>query len=132
MLKTYKISTKRRVQAVEITSEVRNAVRESGVKNGICVVYVPHTTAGVVVNESYDPAVMEDLMAKLSQLVPAGMGYRHLEGNADSHIKSSIVGNSASIIVEDGNLLLGRWGGVFFLEFDGPRDRSFHVKIIEG
>ena len=117
---------------IDITSQVRRVISESGVKNGIVVIYVPHTTAGVTINENADPSVTKDIENTLSKLVPPGKGYLHLEGNADSHIKSTIVGSSINVILEEGSLVLGTWQGIFFCEFDGPRNRKVYVKIIEG
>jgi secondary thiamine-phosphate synthase enzyme len=114
---------------VDITGKVREEVRRSGVSDGICVVYVPHTTAGVTVNENADPAVAADILEHLAKLVPQGR-YRHREGNADSHIKASLMGFSQVLLVEGGDLSLGTWQGVFFCEFDGPRRRRVQVKVI--
>ncbi len=122
-------STKRE-ELIDITGDVRKVVRASGVKNGVCYLYVPHTTAGIIINENADPSVKEDIEAVLSKLVPRSASYRHLEGNADSHIKSSIVGNTIFVFVEDGDIVLGTWQGIFFAEFDGPRTRNVLVKIV--
>ncbi len=132
MLETITIRTRTRNELLDITHEVQKIVQKSGVKEGICVVYVPHTTAGVTVNENADPSVASDIRNTLSKLVPAGAGYSHLEGNADSHIKSTIVGPSITLIVSEGRLVLGTWQGVFFCEFDGPRTRKVIVKVMEG
>ncbi|MGC9772424.1 secondary thiamine-phosphate synthase enzyme [Fervidobacterium changbaicum] len=132
MLQEFSVRTTRRVELVDITNEVRKIVKESGVKDGIVVVYVPHTTCGVTINEHADPSVVEDIINQLAKIVPANAGYRHLEGNSDAHIKVSIVGSSVTIIVNNGNLLLGTWQGVFLCEFDGPRTREVIVKVIEG
>ncbi|RKY99553.1 MAG: YjbQ family protein [Candidatus Hydrothermota bacterium] len=126
------IRTGQRMELIDITSRVREVVRKSGVKNGICVLYVPHTTAAVTVNENADPSVRRDISRTLAKLVPAGAGYEHLEGNADSHIKATMVGPSETLIIEDGDILLGTWQGVFFCEFDGPRRRRILIKILEG
>ncbi len=107
-------------------------VRESGVKEGICVLFCPHTTAGLTINENADPSVRLDISDHLSDLVPERKSYKHLEGNADSHIKSVLVGQSLSLIIENGDIVLGTWQGVFFCEFDGPRNRKILVKILEG
>jgi secondary thiamine-phosphate synthase enzyme len=124
------LSTRKRVEFVHITAEVQRAVRDSGVTLGICVVYVPHTTAGVTINENADPDVARDILAHLEGLVPRQGAYHHMEGNADAHIKASLVGSSVTVLVEDGALVLGTWQGIFFCEFDGPRSRRVHVKII--
>jgi len=114
---------------VDITGKIREAVRQSGVSGGICIVYVPHTTAGVTVNESADPAVAADILEHLAKLVPQGR-YRHREGNADSHIKAGLMGFSLTLIVRGGDLALGTWQGVFLCEFDGPRRRQVWIKVI--
>ncbi len=126
------IRSSRRIEMIDITSKVREVVRKSGVKEGICVLYVPHTTAAVTINENADPSVRVDIENTLSKLVPYGAGYAHLEGNADAHIKSTMVGPSESLIIRNGDILLGTWQGIFFCEFDGPRSRRLYVKIIEG
>ncbi len=126
------VQTSKRVELQSITSEVRAAVRQSGVQNGLCVVYVPHTTAGVTINENADPDVVKDLETIMERLVPADDGYRHGEGNSDSHMKTTMVGPSVTMIIENGDLLLGTWQGVFFCEFDGPRTRSCYIKTLDG
>jgi secondary thiamine-phosphate synthase enzyme len=123
------VDTGARTEMVDITSMVQIEVSKSGVTDGICVVYVPHTTAGVTINEGADPAVCRDIMAKLNQMVPPHAGYLHSEGNSDSHIKASLVGSSVSVLVEGGRLVLGSWQKVFFCEFDGPRSRRVFVKV---
>lgn len=132
MLKKFEVNTARRVEFVDITSLVRQAVVESGVGNGICVVYVPHTTCGITINEHADPDVVADIVNKLGELVPRNGRYAHVEGNSDAHIKASLVGSSQTIIIQDGKLLLGTWQGVFLCEFDGPRRRNVFIKIIAG
>jgi len=111
---------------------VQRAVAEAGVSDGVCLAYVPHTTAGITINESADPAVQQDILAKLEQFAPRDDGYRHSEGNADSHIKASLMGSSVAIPVQAGRLALGTWQAVYFCEFDGPRSRSLIVKITKG
>ena len=115
---------------IDITDEVERAIRESGVKDGICVVYCPHTTAGLAINENADPSVRMDILNTLEKLVPYGARYLHLEGNADAHIKSTICGCSLHLIVEGGRAVLGTWQGIFFCEFDGPRSRRVLVEVI--
>lgn len=129
-METLTVRTSKRIELVDITGKVREVVRRSGVKRGVCVLYVPHTTAAVTVNENYDPSVARDIENHLSKLVPAGAGYAHLEGNADSHIKATMVGPSETLLVEDGDIVLGTWQGVFFCEFDGPRTRKVYVRVI--
>ena len=130
-MKQISVSTSMRNQMIDITADVQKRVSESGVKNGTCVVYVPHTTAGVTINEGADPSVQKDILAKLSELVPAGAGYSHTEGNADSHIKSTIVGTNQTLLVENSKLVLGTWQAVFFCEFDGPRERKVFIHTAE-
>lgn len=117
---------------LDITGEVKRIVRESGLKEGLCHLYVPHTTAGITINEYADPDVVKDMVSTLEELVPWGGNYRHSEGNAAAHIKASLVGSSKSIPIEAGEILLGRWQGIFFCEFDGPRSRRIILKLIEG
>lgn len=128
----FAVRTSRRVEMIDITDEVRSALRSSGVSAGMCVVFCPHTTAGLTVNENADPAVVRDMSAALSRMVPADADYAHAEGNSDSHIKSSLFGPSLSLIVEDGRLQLGTWQGIYFCESDGPRQRECWVKVLKG
>lgn len=121
------VSTSSRIELKDITSDVKKVIEGSSIDDGVCTLYVPHTTAGITINESADPDVAVDIEEKLSELVPEG-GYRHREGNADSHIKSSLVGNSTRVLIEDGRIQLGTWQGIFFAEFDGPRTRNVWLK----
>jgi secondary thiamine-phosphate synthase enzyme len=123
------VRTESRAELRDITGEVKTAVRESGVESGLCHLFVPHTAAGITVNENYDPSVRRDILHTLATLVPSTGVYLHREGNADAHIKSSLMGHSATLMIESGKLVLGTWQGVFFAEFDGPRSRSVLVKI---
>jgi secondary thiamine-phosphate synthase enzyme len=128
---TFEIQTRQRSELVEITAQVRQAVRRRGVRQGLCVVYCPHTTAAITVNENADPDVAHDILAYLSRTVPQHQpDFRHNEENSDSHIKASLVGPSVTVLVENGDLVLGRWQGIFFCEFDGPRTRSVHVQTL--
>lgn len=127
---SHSVRTASRTQFVEITGEVKKAVASAGVDEGICIVFVPHTTAAVTINEHADPSVVHDLGSQLDELVPANHGYTHREGNADSHIKTVVTGPSVTLIVHRGELVLGTWQGIFFCEYDGPRNRSFHVKVM--
>jgi len=127
---TLRLKTSRRTEWVNITSEVNRCVAASGISAGICHLYVPHTTAGVTINEGDDPDVARDMEAAFDRLVPHDAGYKHYEGNSDSHIKATIVGCSQSVWIENGRLRLGRWQSIFFCEFDGPRNREVLVKII--
>ncbi|RLC09573.1 MAG: YjbQ family protein [Deltaproteobacteria bacterium] len=123
------IKTHRRNELVDITSTIRGLIDESGVSEGICHIFVPHTTAAVTINEKADPAVATDISNTLEKMVPAGWEYRHAEGNSDSHVKSSLVGASEFVIITEGRPLLGTWQAVFFCEFDGPRSRHCVVRI---
>lgn len=129
---TFGVKTLQPTAMVEITREIRMKVKESGVRNGICIIYVPHTSAGITINENADPDVQKDFMMEVNKIVPQEDGYRHMEGNSAAHIKASFMGFSQTVIIEEGNLLLGTWQGIYFMEFDGPRIRKVHVKIIEG
>jgi secondary thiamine-phosphate synthase enzyme len=123
------VETGARTQIKDVTKEVARLIQQAGVENGICHLYVPHTTAAVLVNESDDPDVARDIGDFLDRLVPRSAAYKHYEGNADSHVKSSLVGVSALVPIEAGRLALGRWQGIFFCEFDGPRRRTLKVRI---
>jgi secondary thiamine-phosphate synthase enzyme len=129
-VETIEIRTGSRIEFVDITSKVREAISGSGVGDGIAVVFVTHTTAGVTINEAADPSVVTDINTKLSQLVPHRDAYRHAEGNSDAHIKASLMGSSAHLIVSGGKPILGTWQGVFFCEFDGPRSRRVLVTVV--
>jgi secondary thiamine-phosphate synthase enzyme len=126
---TINVKTHTRIEMKDITSSVQQEISKTGVREGICVVYVPHTTAGITINEGADPAVCQDIVNKLNELAPPGAGYLHLEGNADSHIKTSLMGSSVTVPVEKGRLVLGTWQKIFFCEFDGPRSRKAYVNI---
>jgi secondary thiamine-phosphate synthase enzyme len=129
LIRKLDIKTKSRVELQEITDRVRDVVAASGIKSGICHIFVPHTTAGILVNEHADPSVVEDIAAQLEEMVPQNKSYRHLEGNAPAHIKASLIGDSRTLFIEDGKLVLGTWQGIFFCEFDGPRNRRVLVKL---
>ena len=124
------IKTRSRTEFVDITSDVQRIVDESGIKSGICYVYVPHTTAAVTINEGADPSVAGDIQTMLSRIVPHSADYNHMEGNSDAHIKASLIGSSQAVVIEEGELLLGTWQAVFFCEFDGARHRRVTVRII--
>ena len=130
MLQKLRLHTTTRNVMLDVTPEVQKAVERSGVSGGLACVFTPHTTAAVTVNEHADPDVARDMLAALGKLVPQEGDYRHCEENSDSHIKSALVGCSQTVIIEDGRLLLGRWQGIFFCEFDGPRERELWVKIL--
>jgi len=131
MIHRLEIATSSRAQMVDVTREVQRAISESGVQEGFCHIYVPHTTAGIAINENADPSVVQDILAVLEKIAPRGGSYRHLEGNADSHVKASIVGSSETVLIEGGRLVLGTWQGLFLCEFDGPRRRRLLVKVVE-
>ncbi len=129
MTRDIQVRTRKRNELVDITSTIRGLIAESGVIEGLCHIFVPHTTAAVTINEKADPAVASDISNTLGKIVPAGWGYRHAEGNSDSHVKSSLVGASEFVIISGGEPLLGTWQAVFFCEFDGPRSRRCVVRI---
>jgi secondary thiamine-phosphate synthase enzyme len=125
------VKTSARTELLDITTNIQDAVGRAGMKEGLCMVYVPHTTAAVTINESADPSVARDVRMVLNQVVPWEADYRHLEGNSPAHVKSSLVGASELVAVENGRLQLGTWQGIFFCEFDGPRTRKVHVRMLE-
>jgi len=131
MIKSIHVKTRTRTEFVNITSDVQKIVKESGVKCGTCYVYVPHTTAGVTINEGADPSVVRDMQVFLNKLIPHSGDYMHMEGNSDAHIKTSLVGPSQVIIIDHGKLILGTWQAIFFCEFDGARSRKVIVKIMK-
>ena len=126
------VKTGAKTELVDITSAIQNLVSTSGVANGLCMLYVPHTTAAVTINESADPSVRRDIMMVLNQIVPWDADYKHLEGNSPAHVKATMVGPSELVAVENNQLLLGTWQGIFFCEFDGPRTRKIHVRMVPG
>ena len=127
-----KIKTRQRSEIVDVTDTVRRIARQNNVRDGMAILYVPHTTAAVTINENYDPDVKHDLLRKLDALIPkTETYYQHDEGNSDSHLKTALVGNSATVLIEHGDLLLGRWQGIYFCEFDGPRERELFVKLVD-
>jgi secondary thiamine-phosphate synthase enzyme len=127
---TLSVNTASRCQMIDVTAQVRAAVKKSGVKSGVCIVFVPHTTAAVTINENADRDVVRDVLAGLERIAPASGDYAHAEGNSDAHIKSSLVGCQTSVLVEKGELALGTWQGIYFCEFDGPRSRKMYVKVV--
>ncbi|MCX8026399.1 MAG: secondary thiamine-phosphate synthase enzyme YjbQ [Thermodesulfovibrionales bacterium] len=129
MTKTINIKTKSRTEFVDITDEVSRLIKESSIKNGICCLFVPHTTAGITINEGADPSVKRDILTTLNRLIPFEGDYQHTEGNSAAHIKSTLTGVSITVIFENSNLLLGTWQSIFFCEFDGPRHRRVILKI---
>jgi secondary thiamine-phosphate synthase enzyme len=131
-MQKFSIRTSKQVEMLDITAQVRGIVSKSGVKSGLCTVFVPHTTAGVTINENADTNVVGDIVKEINKIVPFKDNYMHIEGNSAAHIKASLFGFSQQVILEDGELVLGTWQGVYFCEFDGPRQRQVYIKIIEG
>ena len=129
---TLTVKSKSRTQLIDITPEIQKAVRSSGISEGLCMLYVPHTTAAITINESADPSVASDIMMVLNKIIPWEAGYGHLEGNSPAHIKSTLVGASEVVAIENGSLVLGTWQGIFFCEFDGPRTRSVLMRLLKG
>lgn len=126
------VKTGSQTELVDVTSQVRRAIQSSGIENGFCMLFVPHTTAAVTINESADPSVKEDLLMTLNQIVPWDNNYRHLEGNSPAHVKTTLVGSSEWIAIENQKPVLGTWQGIFFCEFDGPRSRKLHLRFLAG
>ena len=131
MIQTFQVKTTTQTEFIEITYSVQGAVQETGVRDGICIIFVPHTTAAVTINENADPSVIQDIVMELNKIVPFKNQYRHMEGNSPAHIKASLMGCSEIVLVESGKLVLGTWQGIFFCEFDGPRNRKVHVKVMK-
>jgi len=130
MLQYITVKTSSRTEMVDITPDVQECVREMDVTDGVCYLFVPHTTAGITINEGADPSVRRDIIRTLSKLIPHDGNYTHMEGNSDAHIKSTLVGSSLYVFVQKGKLLLGTWQSIFFCEFDGPRHRRVGIKVI--
>ena len=126
------VKTAAHTQMIDITREVAGCIADSGVKEGLCLLFVPHTTAAVTINENADPDVKTDIMREIGKIVPWEDGYRHYEGNSAAHLKSSLMGFSEAVIISEGRPVLGTWQGIYFLEYDGPRNRKLYVKILEG
>lgn len=126
------IRTKKHVEMLDLTTHIKDLVKQSNVHDGACTLFVPHTTAGITLNENADPAVVSDIIMEMDKIVPVADGYRHSEGNSAAHIKSTLYGPSLTLIIERGDLILGRWQGIYFSEFDGPRKRKVFVKIMKG
>lgn len=129
MITTFQVRTSARDQMVDITAQVRVALKDSDVTDGICTVFIPHTTAAVTINENADPDVVRDFIYEMDKIVPWSDGYHHFEGNTAAHIKASMMGFSEQILIENGRLVLGTWQGIYFCEYDGPRTRKVHVKF---
>jgi secondary thiamine-phosphate synthase enzyme len=131
MIKQLRVQTKSKTELVDITQGVQRLVTESGVRSGVCYVYVPHTTSGITINENTDPNVGRDILKELNKVIPFDDRYSHAEGNSAAHIKSTLVGISKAVLVEEGRLALGTWQAIFYCEFDGPRDRRVFVKVMK-
>ena len=129
MLTKLNVRTSEHTQMLDITAQIQAAVKESGVQDGICTVFIPHTTAAVTINENADPDVVRDFTMEINKIVPWEDGYLHMEGNAAAHLKASMMGFSETVIINDGRLVLGTWQGIYFLEYDGARNRKVIVKI---
>jgi secondary thiamine-phosphate synthase enzyme len=129
---TLEIESRQQVEMLDITGEVRQAIRRTGIDAGLAVLFVPHTTAAVTINENADPDVLRDMLMELSKIVPFDDHYRHAEGNSAAHLKSTLVGASETLLIEKGEPVLGTWQGIYFCEFDGPRHRRLHLRIIPG
>lgn len=128
----HEIQTQSRNELLDITGIISADLKKSGIYDGLCVVFVPHTTAAVTINENADPSVKRDIVTKLAGLIPQRDDYHHLEGNSDAHLKASLLGFAETLLVQDGQLVLGTWQDVYFAEFDGPRKRTYYVKVISG
>jgi secondary thiamine-phosphate synthase enzyme len=132
MIDILEIRTGKRVEFIDVTERLNSLIRSSGIKNGVCFIHIPHTTAAITINENADPDVTSDIISKINKLIPSNDNYSHMEGNSDAHIKSSLFGQTLNLIIENGKLLLGIWQGVYFCEFDGPRTRKIYVKFFTG
>ena len=132
MIQTFQVRTSKRTELIDITRSVQEAVQKTGLRDGVCILFIPHTTAAITINENADPSVPLDIVMELNKIVPFEDRYQHMEGNSSAHIKASVVGFSQTVLVESGKLVLGTWQGIFFCEFDGPRNREVHVKVISG
>ena len=130
MFNTLTVRTGSRTEFLDLTGQIQAAVRESGVQEGLCHLFVPHTTAAVTINENADPSVKADILMVLNQIISDKESYRHLEGNSPAHIKASLIGPQLSLLVSGGRLVLGTWQGIYFCEFDGPRSRRLHLKVV--
>ncbi|MBI4846043.1 MAG: YjbQ family protein [Candidatus Omnitrophica bacterium] len=130
-MQTFDVKSTRHTELIDITAKVRDEVDKSGVKDGVCFVFVPHTTSGITINENADPDVCKDIISELNKIIPLNDNYSHTEGNSAAHIKASLMGSSVSVFIEQGNLMLGTWQGIYFAEFDGPRSRKVWVKVIQ-
>jgi secondary thiamine-phosphate synthase enzyme len=131
MIQTFQVRTSTQTEFIDITHSVQEAVRKTEIVDGFCIVFIPHTTAAVTINENADPSVVQDIVMELNKIIPFKDQYHHTEGNSPAHIKASLVGCSETVFVESGKLALGTWQGIFFCEFDGPRNRKVHVRVVK-
>jgi secondary thiamine-phosphate synthase enzyme len=131
MIQTFEVRTSSQTEFIDITRSVQEVLKKTGVEDGICIIFIPHTTAAVTINENADPSVVQDIVMELNKIIPFKDQYRHMEGNSPAHIKASLVGSSQIVFIESGKLVLGTWQGIFFCEFDGPRNRKVHVKVMK-
>ncbi len=129
MIKVIEVRSSKRQQMIDVTSQIQKAVKDSAVQNGIVILYIPHTTAAVTINENADPTVTIDLLFSLEKISPIYKEFSHLEGNSDAHVKSSLIGCEQQLIIENGKIILGTWQGIYFCEFDGPRNRKLYIKV---
>jgi len=130
-IQTFQVRTTAQTEFIDITRSVQEAVKKTEIEDGFCIVFIPHTTAAVTINENADPSVAHDIVMELNKIIPFKDQYRHLEGNSPAHIKASLVGCSETVFVESGKLVLGTWQGIFFCEFDGPKNRKVHVRVVK-
>lgn len=130
MIRHINVKSRARTEFIDITEKIQEVIKEENVREGVCYIYVPHTTAGITINEGADPSVQRDIISTLNRLIPFEGDYHHREGNADAHIKSTLVGVSQVVFIESGRLSLGTWQAIYFCEFDGPRHRRVHLKIL--
>ncbi|NWF94100.1 MAG: YjbQ family protein [Syntrophaceae bacterium] len=131
MIEAFQVKSTAKTEFIDITHSVQEVVRKAGVQEGICYIFIPHTTAAVTINENADPSVSQDILMQLNKVIPFQDRYRHLEGNSPAHIKASLIGPSEVVLIESGRLALGTWQGIFFCEFDGPRNRKVYVKVMK-
>ncbi|MEW6377631.1 MAG: secondary thiamine-phosphate synthase enzyme YjbQ [Thermodesulfobacteriota bacterium] len=131
MIQSFQVRTSTQTEFIDITRSVQEIVQKTGVEDGICIIFVPHTTAAVTINENADPSVSQDILMEINKIIPFEDRYQHSEGNSPAHIKASLLGSSQTVFIESGRLALGTWQGIFFCEFDGPRNRKVHVKVMK-
>jgi secondary thiamine-phosphate synthase enzyme len=131
VIQTFQVRTSTQTEFIDITRSVQEAIRKTEIVDGFCIVFIPHTTAAVTINENADPSVVRDILMELNKIIPFKDQYHHTEGNSPAHIKASLEGCSETIFIESGKLVLGTWQGIFFCEFDGPRNRKVHVKVVK-